>query len=503
MATGGAQDEAQLDALGYQQSFKREMSLWANFAVGFTYLSPVVGVYTLFAFGLATAGPPMIWTYLIVGAGQFLVALVFGEIVSQYPLAGGVYPWARRLWGRRWAWMTGWIYVIALQVGVASVAYGAGPFVAGLLGLQPTQWTFIVSGIGIVMLVTLLNVGGTKVLSWAAILGFSAEIIGAIVVGTYLLVTQRVNSPAVIFDSMGAGAGNYVTAFLAATLTGIFMFLGFEACGSTAEEVRDASLRVPRSMRLSIYVGGAAAVFVCLSLLLSVPDIPAVISGEEADPVGAILGAAFGETGVKFVLAILVLSFVSCAVSLQAATSRVLFSFGRDRMLPGSEMLARMSRRHQAPYAAILLASIVPMVVIIGSRLSESALTRIVSFTVLGFYLAFQMVVLAALRARLHGWVPSGKFSLGKTLGLGVNVGALTYGVAAIVNLAWPRTPEVPWYDNYIVLLSGVVVIAAGIAYLFLKRPHLNSDAQHADAIGHSIIDTSRAHMFEQIVDGD
>src|SRR5680860_1302136 len=95
------EDAAQLAALGYTSHFKRDMSLWANVSLGFTYLSPVVATYTLFAFALTSGGPPMIWSFLIVGVGQFLVALVFGEIVSQYPVAGGVYPWARRLWGKR------------------------------------------------------------------------------------------------------------------------------------------------------------------------------------------------------------------------------------------------------------------------------------------------------------------------------------------------------------------------------------------------------------------
>ena len=112
------------------------MSLWANFSLGFTYLSPVVGDYTLFAIALATGGPPMIWWLVIVGVGQFLVALVFGEVVSQYPVAGGVYPWARRLWGRRWAWMTGWVYLFALLATIAGVVYGAGPYLALLLELR-------------------------------------------------------------------------------------------------------------------------------------------------------------------------------------------------------------------------------------------------------------------------------------------------------------------------------------------------------------------------------
>ena len=90
-------DASHLHALGYKSEFKRDMSPWANFSLGFTYLSPVVGVYTLFAYALATGGPPMIWSFLIVGVGQLLVALIFSEIVAQFPVAGGVYPWARRL----------------------------------------------------------------------------------------------------------------------------------------------------------------------------------------------------------------------------------------------------------------------------------------------------------------------------------------------------------------------------------------------------------------------
>jgi len=90
------EDDAQLAALGYRGEFDRGMGLWANMALGFTYLSPLVGVYSLWAFSLSIGGPPAIWWIVIVGIGQLLVALVFGEVVSQYPLAGGIYPWTRR-----------------------------------------------------------------------------------------------------------------------------------------------------------------------------------------------------------------------------------------------------------------------------------------------------------------------------------------------------------------------------------------------------------------------
>ena len=477
------EDAAQLAALGYTSEFKRDMSLWANISLGFTYLSPVVGVYTLFAFALATAGPPMIWSFVIVGVGQFLVALVFGEVVSQYPVAGGVYPWARRLWGKRWAWMTGWVYMVALLVTIASVAYGAAPYLASLLGITATVNLTIVCALIVVAFATIINFLGTKVLATAAIIGFTAELAGAVAVGFWLLAFNREHGLGILFDSFGAGgSGSYLTAFLAAALIGIFQYYGFEACGDVAEEVPSPGLRIPKAMRLTIYIGGFAATFVCLALLLAVPDFGAVISGRDPDPVATLLNEAFGTAGTKVVLAIVMISFLSCVMSLQAAASRLVYSYARDKMLVGHRRLAQFwHQRHVPPYA-LILAAVVPSVVIVGSKISTDALTRIVSFAALGIYIGFQMVVLAALRGRLKGWVPSGKFTLGRW-GLAVNTAALIYGVAAMVNMCWPRTPDAPWYDNYLVLLSAVLVIGAGVVYMLAGRPYDHGDAPSDTAI--------------------
>ena len=119
-------DAEQLRALGYTAHFERSMSLWENFALGFTYLSPVVGVYSVFALGMTAGGPPMIWWYFLAALGQFVVCLTFCEVVSQFPISGGLYPWARRLVGKQWAWMAGWVYGWALFTSIAAVAAGAG-----------------------------------------------------------------------------------------------------------------------------------------------------------------------------------------------------------------------------------------------------------------------------------------------------------------------------------------------------------------------------------------
>ncbi|MET8427658.1 APC family permease [Nocardia sp. NPDC004860] len=476
-------DDVQLAALGFTSEFKRDMSPWANFSLGFTYLSPVVGIYTVFAIALAAAGPPMFWSLLIAGAGQLLVALIFGEVVAQFPVAGGVYPWARRLWGRKWAWMTGWVYLFALLASIAGVAYGAGPFVAGAFGFAPTSTTTIVCALAVLTLATIANFGGTKILGYIAIFGFSAELLGAVVVGAWLLLTERHHGLDVLFNSFGAeGSHSFLYAFLAASLIGVFQYYGFEACGDVAEEVRNPGVQIPKSMRRTIYIGGAAATFVCLCLILSVVDFGAVISGADPDPVSTVLARAFGPVGSKLVLGVVLISFVSCALSLQAAASRLVYSYARDEMIVGSRKLSRFDQRRAIPPYALLLAAVIPGLLIIGSAMSADALAKLISFGAIGIYIAFQMVVFAALRARLKGWVPNGRYRLGRWA-LPVNIAALVYGLAAIVNIGWPRTPEASWYDNFIVVLLSVGVIGSGLLYMGIARSHNNGTAPYGDAI--------------------
>src|ERR1700733_14165617 len=167
------------------------MSKWENFSLGFTYLSPVVGVYTLFATSFVAGGPPMWWTYIGVGLGQLLVCLIFGEIVSQFPISGGLYPWARRLVGKRWAWMAGWVYGCALFVSIAAVATGGAPYVAQMLGFTPTPAITTSIALGMIVLATICNVSGTRLLARVAMFGFICELIGAIAVGGYLLLFAR------------------------------------------------------------------------------------------------------------------------------------------------------------------------------------------------------------------------------------------------------------------------------------------------------------------------
>src|SRR5258708_27482843 len=177
-------------------------------------------------------------------------------MVSELPIAGGLYPWARRLVGKRWAWMAGWVYLWALCTTIAAVAVGGAPYVAQLLGINVSQGGDVAIAVAMIVATTALNVSGTKLLARVAMFGFICELLGAVVVGGYLLLLARHQSFGVLFQSFGLGNGHYLPAFLASSVAAMFCYYGFEACGDVAEETPDASRAIPQAMRMTTDTGG-------------------------------------------------------------------------------------------------------------------------------------------------------------------------------------------------------------------------------------------------------
>ena len=128
-----ATDSNELAGFGYKQELDRSLGSFSSFAAGFSYISILTGVFQLFAFGFAFGGPAVWWTWPIVFIGQMAVALCFAELAGQYPLAGSVYQWSKRIGSDFTSWMAGWIMVVGSIVTVAAVAVAlAGDPAAGL-----------------------------------------------------------------------------------------------------------------------------------------------------------------------------------------------------------------------------------------------------------------------------------------------------------------------------------------------------------------------------------
>lgn len=462
-------DAQQLASFGYRQQLTRALGLWQNFSLGFTYLSPVVGVYTLFAFGLATAGPAFIWTIPIVVAGQMLVVLTFGEVASRYPIAGGIYQWCKQLLGDSYAWFAGYFYAVALLVTIAAVAFGSASYVAALFGFGVTSTNTKLVAVAMIVLAGLINLTGVRNLAKIAVFGVVAEVLGTVVFGIIFLVSERHHGLGSIFHTAGAGSGAYLGAFLAAGLFSVWIFYGFEACGDVAEEVVDPSRKIPRAMQMTLWFGGITAFFITLSYVLAVPSFGDVISGKDANPIVSVIDTGLGHVGSKFALTMVLIAFVSCTLAIQAAAIRLIFSYARDGMIPAARPLSTVSPRFHMPPGAVLVAVVVPAVI---TLMPTATVARIITFAVVGIYISFQLVVLAVVLARQRGWQATGAFSLGAR-GIWVNVAALAYGVAAIVILSikTPHAAGANFFDRWLVPISAAIVAGVGLAYLLAFKP--------------------------------
>src|SRR6478736_174092 len=163
----GLSDDDRLNSLGYRPQLNRVLGQFANFSVAFTYLSPMVGIYSLFILGVALAGPAYVWLTFIPLIGMLFVALVFGELASHYPVAGALYQYSKFNVGPSFGWFVGWFYGMALLITVASVDTGVVSYVTALshnwfnTSWDPTNHTTILLISGSLLIIqTVLNITG-------------------------------------------------------------------------------------------------------------------------------------------------------------------------------------------------------------------------------------------------------------------------------------------------------------------------------------------------------
>jgi len=160
-STGDSRD---LAAFGYRQELDRTLGKFSSFAAGFSYISILTGLFQTFYLGYGAGRDVFIFTWPMVLAGQFLVALVFAELAAQYPLSGGAYQWSKLVGSPLLGWMVGWIYLACLTVTLAAVALAlqsAAPQVSNafqLMGLasdaRDSAVNAVVLGCGLVLITT-------------------------------------------------------------------------------------------------------------------------------------------------------------------------------------------------------------------------------------------------------------------------------------------------------------------------------------------------------------
>ncbi len=440
----------------------RDFGLWSAFALAFSDISPIVGIYSVFAISIVTAGPGFIWSLPIVLAGELLVTLVFGELVSKWPLQGSVYAWSRHLIGPRYGWWTNWVYMWGLTLTLSVLSLAASGYILSAAGnASPTSNASVAVALLVLVLGSALNMIGGKLLKGLLYVTLACELIASFGIGTVLLFHQ-VNPLSMIFDTAGTGHGPWwlVTPFLGTVAFAGYSFVGFEVAGSIAQEVRQARRVLPIAITLSLAACGALVIYACLGIVLAIPDLPAVMSGKIADPIASTLELRLGSGVGRVILVILAVGFTASMIAVQTAVTRSIWSAARNRIIPGHTWLSRLSGAEHLPRYAIALTCIVAGALLFIS--TSKLYTLLLSFANVAFYLSYAMPILGALYVRRQGLWRPGPFSLGRWSSPVTYVSAV-WIVLEVINIAWPRPSNPQWYLNWGVIIMMAVLGVLGI----------------------------------------
>src|SRR5438309_2327165 len=261
-----SRDEQDLARFGYKQELKRSLGVFSSFAVAFSYISPSTGIFALFFLGLTTVGGVFIWSWPLVAVGQLIVALGFAELSSHYPVAGSVFQWTKYLAGKSYSWFTGWIYLFAGILTVASVCatlpYALIPAFNNMgwnLRLDSTneRWIAVITLIAI----TVMNIFGVRLVALVNNTGVMFEVLGMVVFAFIVALFHHHQSAGVIFHTQGTSltGGTFVVAMFMA----LYVIYGFDTASTLSEETKSPRTEAPKAV-----IGSVIGAFVIGGIFL-------------------------------------------------------------------------------------------------------------------------------------------------------------------------------------------------------------------------------------------
>lgn len=464
-----AHDAEDLAGFGYPQQLRRRLGSYASFAAGFSFVSILTTVFQLFSFGYSFGGPAFFWTWPLVFAGQFLVALCFAELAARYPISGCVYQWSRRLSTGLTGHFAGWTMLIGQIVSVSAAAIALQVVLPSvwsgfqLVGGDPALTTrtgasnAVVLGAILIALTTVVSAIGVRVMSLINSIGVTCELIGVAVL-VALLFAHSKRGPGVVLHTEGVqGHGSYVWPFLVSALMAAYVMYGFDSAGELSEETRSPRRTAPRAILRALAVSGVGGALLLVGALMAAPSL----TDGNLSTVGLpyVITSRLGTGLGKVLLIDVAIAICVCTLAIQTAASRLMYSMARDKALPAAARLASVSPRTGTPVLPTVLVGAAALAVL-GVNVGQAQLfTALTSVAVVIVYLAYLLVTVPLLVRRLRGLPEAepGHFSLGR-YGVPVNLLAVAYGAFMVVNMGWPRSEVYDpagghWYLKYFALL--------------------------------------------------
>lgn len=336
-------------------------------------LAIVNGVIGSAIFGMpaqiaALTGAQSPLAHLIAALGVLTIVLCFAEVASRFEDSGGAYLYSREAFGRHVGFQAGWL---TLWTRLLSAAANLNVFASYLSQILPV----VAAGagrsiviIGVLVVITVINLIGVKQASWAVDVFTIAKLLP---LGLLVLLGLPQVSAAVI-QTQAVAQPQWTQAVLLL----IFAFGGFEAPLMSAGEAKDA--RKDSAFALLVALGIIATVYISVQYVTIglVPDLQ-----REKAPIAAAFSVLWGPAGITFASFAAMISVWGWATGNGLQSPRLLFSMAERGELPG--VFARVHPRFLTPHVAIIGFSLVAgALAIFGTFEGNAVLSAIVRLIV-------------------------------------------------------------------------------------------------------------------------
>jgi len=310
------------------------------------------GIWFLVAAGAKYAGPASLISWGILSLIAVYISMCFGELVSMFPKAGGVYEFAKQTYGRFWSFVIGWTTSIAGSVTIAMLLLGA------LQYLIPIQYSQVYTpiAIGLIILFSYVAFRGMQTSTYMLV-GFA-------------LITLITVLAIIIPGFFNFQPGNFTPFFVFPTLSiilSIFFisetFFGWESAIFLAAETKNPTKVMPKAL---IYGTIIIAVLAFLLAATSVGVIPWEKFGESVAPLKDLGGVHFGFVGIIIFTVLVFISIIGAVASWIVTAPRLLMSMAEDKLF--FVQFAKIHPKHKSPYVSIIFqVLVVSLLVFIGT----------------------------------------------------------------------------------------------------------------------------------------
>ena len=321
------------------------------------------GIFVLTGIAAGEAGPALILAFCLNGIVTIFTAMIYAELGSAIPEAGGGYLWVKQGLPGGNAFLAGWMSWFAHAVAGSLYALGFGAYFGlvlhelnlSLFGLEE-QMVHKLLGASVAILFIYINYRGA---SETGAIGNVATVAKVIIIGFFIVsgLVQMGRNPEYFekFSPFAPEGKGLMGIFTAMGLTFI-AFEGYEIIAQAGEEVKDPKRNVPRAIFWSIAIVLPIYVLVAVVCLGAVETEGGLATWQWLGLQGELgLAKAAGQFmpyGTFLLLLGGILSTVSALNATTFSSTRVSFAMGRDRNLP--DAFAKIHPKTQTPIVALL-----------------------------------------------------------------------------------------------------------------------------------------------------